>query len=111
MPIQKIISTQTQRVLQLRKQATKRTSLKLKRSVVKMKMFLKTKKGKKIVKKIKKILARIPKVYRPSFAAVILGIIGKKPKRITGLEIRPMIAKLVKAKKRRIMKYKRRKRR
>jgi len=42
-------------------------------------------------KKKKRRLMFQPKKYRPSLAAVMLGITGKKPKRITGLEIRPML--------------------
>lgn len=65
--------------------------------------------------KVKRLFAKIPlakqpKKYQPSLAALSLGIRGLKPKRITGLEIRPILRKRAR-KKAKISKKKKKKRR
>lgn len=66
---------------------------------IRVNLFAKLRSNKSFVRRVKKVLARIPKKYRPSFTAVLLNIMGKKPKTITGIELRPIIDELVKKKK------------
>lgn len=66
--------------------------------------YPKFKKGTKARKVIDKIRLSIPSEYRPSLEAIVFGIVSnKKLKRITGVEIRPIIEELAQKKKKRIL--------
>lgn len=75
----------------------------------KNKLLRKLQDSKTFKKRYLKEVYSVPESYRPSFEAVVLDIVAtKKPRTITGLEVRPIIVKL--AKKKRTKRLKKQKR-